>query len=294
MSPRDIFLAVLVVALWGINFVFIKLSVEVLPPLMANGLRFSLAVFPAIFFVKPPKSEWWVTVLFGLFLGVALYAFLNVALAIGMPAGLASLALQTQVLFTIILAFIWFKERPTRLQVGGGLVAVFGMSIIGYARFEGASLLPFLLTVVGAFMWGIANVLTKRAGKVDALSFTVWGCAIAPVPLFVLSYVFEGSAVITQGFANLDLRVWLLLIFQAYPVTLFGVAVWSDLLSRHSAASVTPFALLVPITGLLSGWLILGEQLSPLELFGSFFVVLGVGVTIVRFRKRGAEFTPHA
>jgi O-acetylserine/cysteine efflux transporter len=289
MSPRDILLALLVAALWGINFVFIKLSVEALSPLLASALRFTLAVFPAIFFIKPPKTDWRIVVAFGLFFGVGLYAFLNIALAVGMPAGLASLVLQAQVLFTILLAYILFKENPTRAQMIGGAIALCGMGIIGFDRLESAGFLPYILTIGGALVWGVANILTKKAGQVDALSFTVWGCLVAPIPLFILSFIFEGPEVMRAGFANLDWTVWGYLAFQAYPTTVLGLAIWSSLLRRYSAASVTPFALLVPITGFISGWLILGERLNMFEVWGSVFVIVGVGVTIIRRRVTAKE-----
>jgi len=282
MSPRDILLAMLVTAIWGINFIAIKLSVEAMPPLIAAALRFLLAAVPAVLFVKPPKAPFWLVIGFGFFMCVALYAFLNIALAIGMPAGLASLVLQAQILFTIILAFFLFGEQPSRRQIIGGLIGFGGIAIIGMERFEGAALVPFLVTIIGALMWGTANVLTKKAGKIDALALTVWGSLIAPVPLLALSLVLDGPDAVWAGLTGLDVPMVANLAYQAYPTTVFGLAIWSGLLAKYPAAMVTPFALLVPITGMAAGWVVLGETISPLAGFGSLVVLIGLAVAMVR------------
>ena len=114
MPIRHILLALLVVAIWGFNFVVIKMSVEAFPPILAAALRFAAAAFPAVLFVRPPKAPWWIVIGFGLTFGVALYGFLNLGLAWGMPAGLSSLVLQTQAFFTMVLAFALLGERPSR------------------------------------------------------------------------------------------------------------------------------------------------------------------------------------
>lgn len=285
MPLRHVLLALAVVAIWGFNFVVIKLSVDALPPLLAAALRFLMAAVPAVFFVRPPKAPWPIVVGFGLAFGVSLYSFLNISLFLGMPAGLASLVLQVQAFFTILIAYFVLGDRPGRMQIAGGAIAFLGIAIIASQRLEGASLLPFALTLVAAFSWGIANVLTKKAGQVNPISFTVWGSLVAPLPLIVLSLVFEGPATVIHALSHPSWYAFSLIGFLAYPATLFGLGVWSYLLRQHPASVVAPFTLLVPITGLLSGYLILQEPLTPEEIAGGAFVIAGLAVTIVR-RKR--------
>nr|WP_207632965.1 EamA family transporter [Devosia aurantiaca] len=175
MPIRHVLLALLVVAIWGFNFVVIKLSVEALPPILAAALRFSAAAIPAALFVKPPKTKWWIVVAYGISFGSALYALLNLSIAWGMPAGLSSIVLQTQAFFTMLMAFLILGERPSRFQILGAAIAFGGIMVIASERIEGAGLLPLSLTLLAAISWGLANVLTKKAGRVSALSFTVWG-----------------------------------------------------------------------------------------------------------------------
>ncbi len=286
MPLRDVLLALVVVAIWGFNFVVIKLSVEALPPILAVALRFALAAFPAILFFRPPKTSFWYVAGFGLAFGFGLYCFLNVALFLGMPAGLGSVVLQVQGFFTMMIAFFVLKERPRPIQIAGALVAFAGIGVIASARWQGAALLPLLLTLGAAMSWAVANVVSKAAGKVNPIAITVWGSAIACVPLFAVSFATEGTEALVQAFVAPTWQVWALILFLAYPATLFGLAVWNYLLSKHPATLVAPFTLLVPITGLLSGYLVLGEVVSPVELAGGALVVAGLGVTVLK-RRRG-------
>ncbi len=287
MRLHHILLTIFVVAIWGFNFVVIKLSVEALPPYLAAALRFLFAAFPAILFIKPPKNEtgkvpWAIMSGFGLSFGFLLYALLNFALYAGMPAGMGSLILQVQAFFTMIIAYFILKERPKYIQIFGAIVAFFGIAIIGYYRWEGAALFPFILTILAAIAWAMANVLTKMAGKVNPVAFAVWGIAIAAIPLFIISFIFEGTRDFIEFFINPDWWVVGILLFAAYPATLFGLAIWNYLLGLYPTSSVAPFTLLVPISGLISGYLILGENIAMLEIIGGAFVIIGLAIGVIR------------
>lgn len=286
MPVRHVLLALVVVAIWGFNFVIIKLSVDALPPLLAAALRFFFAAVPAVFFVRRPAAPWPLVVGFGLAFGVGLYSLLNVSLALGMPAGLASLVLQVQAFFTVLFAFFVLGERPHRMQVLGGLVAFAGIGVIATERLGSAGLVPFGMTLLAAASWGSANVLAKKAGAMNPVSFTVWGSLAAPLPLVVMSLVFEGPAAVWHALVTPTWYAAGLIAFLSYPATLFGLAVWNGLLRRHPASVVAPFTLLVPVTGLVSGYLVLGEPLTGREILGGVLVIAGLAVTVVRRRRQ--------
>ncbi|WEK04308.1 MAG: EamA family transporter [Candidatus Devosia phytovorans] len=286
MPIRHILLALLVVAIWGFNFVVIKLSVEALPPILAAALRFTAAALPAVFFIRPPKAKFWLVVLYGLAFGFALYGFLNLAIAWGMSAGLSSLVLQTQAFFTMGLAFLLLGERPSRFQVIGALVAFGGIAVIATERMAVTALLPLGMVLLAALSWGAANVLTKKAGKVNAVSFTVWGALVAPLPLLGLSLLIEGPQQVWSALGTFGWSDAALIAFLAYPATLLGGAIWAWLLGRHPASTVAPFTLLVPISGLISGYLVLGEVITPIEIGGAVLVIAGLVITVMRRAPR--------
>jgi O-acetylserine/cysteine efflux transporter len=272
--------ALLVTTLWGLSFVVIKLGVGTTPPLLLAALRFLFAALPAIFFVPRPKTDWRNVVGYGFFLGVAQFGLLFAALAVGMPASLASVVMQAQVFFTILFAALLISERPGPHQVIGGFVASLGLMLIAWPRMTGGGAVPFLMTVLAAAAWGVANIISKRAGRVDMLGFIVWSSLVAPLPLFGLSLWLDGPAQVFTALTRLDGGTMAAVAYLAYPTTVFAFGIWAYLLSRHPAATVTPFALFVPVAGILGSALILGEAMHPIEAVGGAVIALGLAFNV--------------
>jgi O-acetylserine/cysteine efflux transporter len=279
VSARDILAALSVAIVWGLTFIAIKVGVGETTPLMLAALRFFFAAVPVVFFLAPPKAPAWAVALYGLLIGVGQFGVLFIAVRQGFPVGLSSLLVQAQVFFTILLAWALLGESPSRVQIVGAAVGFAGMAVIGSERLAGASLGPFLLLILAAVFWGSGNVLAKSVGKVDMLAFTVWSSLAAPLPLLALSLMVEG----TGGFAALAHPGWKLtlsVLAIAYGGTLFGYGVWTWLLARHSAATVAPFALLVPVVGMIAGALLFGESLTALEVVGGALVMVGLALNV--------------
>lgn len=278
MSPRDVLLALLVVAIWGFNFVVIKVGLATVPPLLMTAARFFLAAVPAVFFVARPACAWRWVVGFGLVLGVAKFSALLIAMKIGMPAGLSSLVLQTQAFFTMAFAVVFLRERPLPVQIAGAVVAFLGVAVIALARSggAGAGLGPLLLVLVAAACWGLANIVAKKAGRVNMLAFVVWSSLVAPLPLLALSLIFEGPQAIATAVRDMTPLAFGTILFQAWPTTLLGFGIWTALLSRLPVATVAPFSLLVPVAGIASAAWVLGEPLGAREIAGSALVFVGL------------------
>jgi O-acetylserine/cysteine efflux transporter len=289
MSLRDIILALFVVTVLGLSFIAIRWGVDEVPPLTLTALRYFAAAVPAVFFVKRPQVRLPILIGYGLAIGVGQFGLLFVAIKLGMPAGLSSLVIQLQVFFTIFLAFLLFGERPRPIQVAGALVAFAGIGVIGLERLAGAALLPLVMTIVAAVFWGLGNMASKAAGRIDMLGFVVWSSLVPPIPLLIGSYLLDGSAAFTAILTMSPIAIGAVA-FMAYGATLFGFGVWAMLLSRYPANLVAPFALLVPVAGMGSAALLLGETVSGLEVAGSVLVLVGLMVNVFgpRLLKRVA------
>ena len=292
MSPRDVLLVLAIVIVWGINFVAISWGVDEVPPLLLTALRYVVAALPAVFFIKRPKVALGILVAYGLAVGVGQFGLLFTAVKFGMPAGLASLVIQLQAFFTIGLAVLLLGERPGPAQLIGALVAFGGIGVIAVERLGGAAFWPFLLTIAAAACWGVANVITKKAGKIDMLAFVVWSSLVPPIPLYLLSLIFEGPGAVPLALSQLTLLGIGSLLFIGWISTVFGYGAWSVLLGRYPASTVAPFTLLVPIAGIGSAALLLGETISGLELMGSGLVFIGLLLNVfgprLLMRRAGA------
>jgi O-acetylserine/cysteine efflux transporter len=288
MPTRSTALLVLVAFVWGVNFVAIHVGLDHFPPLLFSALRFTLVALPAVFFIRRPPVALKYVVAVGFMLGVVKFGLVFISMDIGLPAGLASLAIQVQVLFTIFIAAIVLKERPRRDQLIGAGIAFAGLAAIGVDRAASAPILPFVLIVAAALAWGVSNILTRLAQAPDGLALLVWASLVPPLPLLALSLLFEGPHEVGAALSGIDPAGLGALLFVVGPSTLFGFAVWMTMLKRHSAASVTPFALLVPIFGMASAALALGERPSLVELVGGAVVLAGVAVTMRPAKARSA------
>ncbi|MFI9816118.1 EamA family transporter [Saccharothrix variisporea] len=294
MKPRHAALAVLITSIWGVNFVVIKVGLAEFPPLLFSALRFLAAAVPAMWFVGRPKVAWKWVLAVGFLLGVAKFGLVFLGMAAGMPAGLSSLVLQSQVIFTVVFAAVLLRERPRPVQLAGMAVAAVGIVLIALDYGVGSPISALLLVVLGAVAWGLSNVATRYAKPPDALNFIVWVSAVAVLPLLALSLVFEGPSAGVAALSNLSWTGVGALLFIAWISTLFGFGVWGFLLREYDASTVVPFALLVPVAGMLSGWLLLDETVSPLRVGAAALVVLGMAATTVRLGPKPPLAVPEA
>ena len=275
MSPRDTLSALLAATVWGLTFVAIKFGVGEAPPFLLTSLRFAFAAVPAVFFIKPPAAAPALVVLYGLLIGVGQFGLLFVAFGLGMSVGLASVVMQMQAFFTILLAWALMSEGPTRKQALAMIVTFAGIGVIGAARLGGVGFWPFALTLAAAFCWGSGNVVGKLAGRVDPLAFTVWSSLVAPAPMFALSLVFEHGRTL-PALLHPTATLVICVAVISYGGTLLGFGLWSRLLMHYPAAVVAPFALLVPVVGMVAARLIFGESLSPIEFAGAALIMAGL------------------
>ena len=282
--PLLVATALVVTALWGFNFVVIAVGVREVPPLLLACLRFVLAALPAVFFVPRPQVAWRLLVAYGLFLGVGEFGFLFTAIRWGAPAGLSSIILQSQAFFTALLAVAFFGERFRWHHALGLLVSGAGLALMGWARTpKGGLTMPLsalVMLLLAALMWAAANLLTKKMGRVDTLGLMVWSSLVSPLPLLALSWAFEGRTVVLTALRHLG---WLSLgaiAYLAFMSTLVGYGLWNWLIVKKGASAVAPFSLLVPVFGISSAWLALGETLTPGHRAAAGLILGGLAIHI--------------
>ena len=259
MSLRHSLLALLVVVIWGANFVIIDAGQADVPPLLFLALRFLVVCIPAIFFLKPPAIGWRQLLLVGGFLSLGQFALLYLALALGMPPGLASLLLQTQVMFSLVVAALVLHERPTRRQLIGITIGMLGLSLVIIGHSQEAPWLPLVITLAAALSWSIGNVLARRARAASGLSLVVWSGLVVPLPALALSLIVDSPPVVWQALTGLSWVAILSTVYTAVFASLIGYGIWNSLLARYPTSAVVPFTLLVPVVGILAAWLVQGE-----------------------------------
>lgn len=280
MSFTHLLAALLVVALWGFNFIAIKVGLRDLPPVFFTCIRFIVAAVPAMFFVPRPKISCSKLIAYGFFAFALQFSLLFIGMKLGMSAGLSSLVMQSQAFFTIGIVSVVLKDRPHIYQLIGALIAGAGIVLVGLNIEAKATLVGLFCIICGGFSWGIANTLIKTMGSVSALSLVVWGSAAAVPPLCIATLWLDGPVLMQYSLTHLT---WLgigSVLYNAYFSTLLGFGIWAWLLRHHSANLIAPFTLLVPIVGIVCGALLLDESFYLWELAAAALVMSGLTLNV--------------
>ncbi len=291
LTGRDLAAVLVVVVVWGLNFVVMKFALRDFTPLQLGAVRYVFAVLPLILFIKPPPIARKWLLMYGLFQGVGQFGFLFLALKVGMTAALASVLLQTQVFFTALFGFVLLGERASRALQAGMLLAALGLTcfLLNYLQpaevgSSSASLFGLLLTLCAAAMWSASNIVARRVQQLtddySPLAFVVWSSSVAIVPFVALSVAFDAPEVRWQW---LDARAssWLAVAYLGWMASILGYTLWTGLLKRHPANKVAPFSLGVPVVGLATGMLVLGEVITPWQWAGIALVVAALACVML-------------
>ncbi len=273
-------LALAVVSIWGTNFVIIKYALADLPPLLFAAMRFSLALVPAMFFLRRPAVKLGNLALYGLLIGVGQFGLLYLAIDGHISPGIASLVVQTQVFFTIGLAMRLDGERVRAFQWLALVLAGGGVLNILWHTDGTTTPLGIALVLLAALAWAGGNLAARHGRPENMLAYVVWSSAFAIPPLFILAFIYEGTSAILTGLRQADLATWGAVVWQAWGNTLFGYVAWGWLLARHPAATVTPMALLVPVFGMGASALVLGETLPGWKLLSAALVMAGLALNL--------------
>ncbi|WP_347903933.1 EamA family transporter [Pseudomonas purpurea] len=265
MQKKHLLLAVLVTMVWGLNFPITKLGLATLDPLLLTALRFTLAALPWVFFIRRPQVAVWWLVAYGLIFGVAMWALINLGIELGVPPGTAALLIQFSAFFTLGWGVVLFRERLSRGQGVGVLLAASGVMLIVWSSPGEATTLGCMLLLVSAFSWSVGNVIIKRSGVREVFAFVVWASLFPPIPLFLLTWWAHGSAPFTSLVTQLDRVSVFSLMFQVYGATHFCYWGWNLLLREYPVSRVAPLSLLIPVFGVLGSMAILGHRVGITE-----------------------------
>ena len=284
MPIRDIFLALLVPIIFGFGFVIAKPAMDQLPPILLNGLRWSLTGIIMCWFFPFPKKLF-KSLLVISFLGSTLQYSLTFSGLNIVDATSATLLIQSEIPFGILIAFIILKEKPSMKNLIGLLIAFTGIVILtGSPNLEN-KLFGVLLLLSGAFLWAYAQVIAKPVSeKIGGLALTAYIGVFAGPSSIALSYFIEGNTY--QYITNADLKTWLIVLYLGLIMNCLAYSIWYFVLSKHPVNYVMPVMLLFPVTGLVTAIFILGETPSTYAYIGGFIIISGVAIILINKREK--------
>lgn len=278
MRLRHTALLVFVAILWGVNFTVIKIGLKGMPPLAFSALRFLMVAFPAILFVRRPGAPLRDVAIYGLVMFAGQFAFLFSAMHVGLSAGLASLVLQIQAFFTMIMSAFFLREKPRLFQIFGACIAAAGIGVVGLHTGGDVTPAGLGLVLIAALGFAAGNILARRLGKVDMLGVVVWGGLFAFPVLAGMSLALEGWDKVAGALLAARAETFLALAYIVYLSTFLAFTAWNRMLALYPAAMVAPFTLLVPVFGMASAALLLHEAYPGWKLAATLLIVAGLAV----------------
>lgn len=281
MSITHLFLILLLVVVWGCNFVMIKIGLDGMPPIFLACARFFCTSIPAVFFLKLPEAPFSRVALYGFVIFALQSALFFIGMDLGIPAGLVSILMQVHVLFSLLFATFLFREKIYGLQIVGAFISFLGITYAGMHIGNSSSLLGFFAVIAGGLCWGIGNALSKTIGNVNMLSLVAWGSMAAWPPLLLLSLFLEGPEQILYSLQHLSYKSVGAILYLSYCSTLFGYGLWSWLIFRQPLSTVAPFSLLTPVIAMASAVIILQEPLQTWKIITAILVPGGLSINFL-------------
>lgn len=290
MNNRDLLLGIFVMIIWGLNFSVIKLGVSEIDPLLLTALRFSFAVIPAVFFVKRPQVKWRYLMGYGLVFAIGVWGMGSWSIQAGLSAGMASVLLQMNVVISLLVGYFVLKETVAPIKVVGSVVAILGLALSVSVTDGSVTTLGLLFILTAASSWSITSILVKKAATKEIFAFSIWGMLFAPLPLFALAFLRGGPEQLQTLNSLANGSVIFSVLFQAYPVTLFGYWVWNRLLVKYPLSTVAPLTFLVPIFGLLGSAIFYQEQIGVVKALACLLIIVGLIIGLIKTEKLKAYF----
>ena len=288
MIRNDLFLAIFVMAIWGFNFSMIKLGITEVHPLLATAARFTLAVIPAIFFIRKPNVAWRYLFAYGLVFGVGIWGMASWSITAGLSSGMSSVLLSSNALISMAVGVFIHKEKASMRKVIGAVTALVALLVLISATNGNITLDGLMFIMIAASCWTVMGMIVKASQTTQAFAFNVWGMLFAPIPLVLFAVSLYGPGIIWHAVNVWDLSTTLAVVFQAYPTTLFGYWVWNRLLIRYPLSTTAPLTLLVPVFALISGYFMYDEVLNIAQIVACILFLIGVGLIV----KPGRQMKP--
>jgi O-acetylserine/cysteine efflux transporter len=294
MQKKHLVLAILVTLVWGVNFPITKLGLRSIDPFVLTGIRFALAAIPLVFFIKRPAIKFSYVAAYGFIFGLGMWGVINYGIQVGVSPGIASLIIQLSVFFTMGWGALLFKEKLRGAQLIGALLVLVGLAGIISTQQGEHAILGVLLIVLSAVAWSVGNVIIKKSGVKEIFSFMVWASLFPPIPLFFIAWLMQGAAPFENLHSSLDFTAVLSIVFQVYLATHFAYWGWNSLLKLYPVSTVAPLSLLIPVFGIGSSMLIIGEHISTPNLISIAIIIMGLAVGLYRKSPGTIHAAPRA
>ena len=284
MKFRDILLALCAPLLLGFGFAIAKPAMQQFPPFLLMGLRFTIASLVLIWWFPIPKKLLKDLFIVSFIGGTITYGLVYMGLN-RVDASSSILLVHAEVPFGVIIAYFLFKERPGMKNILGIIIAFIGLFVLlGAPNLEG-KLIGVLLLLFGAFFWSLGMVMAKPLSKkIGGFAVTAWVSLFCGPMLLLGSFIFDGNTI--NYFLSADSKGWLIVAYLSLIMQPLAYGTWYHVIGRNPIHKVMPVMLLLPLTGLSTAILLLGEEPTRQVFIGGAIILFGIGMILFSKLKK--------
>lgn len=283
MRPLHIILALLIAAVWGVNFIAMKMAVTDLPPMLTSVLRFAGVFICLLPFFKPAPGLMKPLLSVAIVLGVVHFALMYWAVSIAGGVSAMAIAAQLSVPFATILAVLFLGETIGWKRISGIFLSFLGVVVIAFepevfSYFDGV-----MIMTLAAFMYAVSVVLMRHLRTVPAMTVQAWIALAGLIGAIILSLLFESNQV--EAVQNASSYAWFGVLFTIVGASLIGHGGANVLLRKYEVAKVSPYFLTSPVFSLIGGALVLNETVTFKMVLGAAVTIAGILIVTLRNSK---------
>lgn len=273
-------LAFIAVVIWGFNFVIATVTVQGISPFLMLSLRFLLVFIVLMpFYPKPPIPIKQIIAISFIF-GFCHLGSMFLSLHMGLSSSVGIVVDQVGVPFTILLAFLFFKEKPNIPEIIGIILAIFGTFFLANTPNSIGNPIAFILMILAGLFWAIYSIQLKKFNSKSALGLVAWISLFSFFITFSISLIFEDNHM--QMIKDSSLSNWLALLYTAFLASIVAHGIWGYLMTTQNVNKIIPMILLVPVFGVFGGVFFLSEEVTTGMIIGTILMILGVKISLLK------------
>lgn len=276
---KDYAVLAMIFILWALNYIAIKISVSEFPVWTALAIRFAIIVVILVPFVKFPKGQFRSLLLISVALIPGHFGFLFWSIQNTASVGAISVIIQLGPAFSVLLAWIFFKDVPGIKRISGLIIGFAGIVFLFYEPSFFDTLDALLAGVASAFFMGTYMALVRGKDKISPLAIICWSSALGVPFSLIMALLFE--APIPQTMQAASIESWLGIVYAAIASSIIAHGSWAWMLRRQPISFLAPLTLIVPVLAVFATVTIFDEPLTLHMIIAGLIVLSGMGLITI-------------
>lgn len=287
ISRQDIFLGIIVMAIWAMHTIVIKMITIELEPVTALMIRVVLSSALFLPFIRKVSRKQLI-ILFQISMLMAVLHWGTLFWAMDrLEASVTIIIMQIQIIFAIFWGIVLFGERIGWRSGVGVLLGLIGIVILVGMPEQPPSIPGVIALILSMVFVSLCYARMKALSGMSPLNYLAYMNAMALIPTIILAFVMERPLEFDWGGVDYA-YITLPLFFQIVVVGISHI-IWQRLLTRNDMTVLPNLILLMPFMGVIFAMLILGETLTTSMIFGGLLTTAGVGIILIRKSQKAIK-----